>query len=193
MNIVTKDYFYRKVKDTEFKSFYFPDNICFNKDRVVFFDYYLEIPGKGFFIAFPVLKRIIIPSSYLGTLGVDDIMASSEVDLSDWVLEKLSDTPDKRYILNQYKKHSSYYKPRTLFKLGDPGSYLLKNTRTGEKMDFSLIVTTDGYSSDRYLCFPEKTEELLRMKEINRKENFIIYITNEKTDSEADQGSDIKG
>ena len=193
MNIVTKDYFYRKVKDKEFKSFYFPDNICFNKDRVVFFDYYLEIPGKGFFIAFPVLKRIIIPSSYMGTLSIDDIRASSEVDLSDWVLEKLSDTPDKRYILNQYKKHSSYYKPRTLFKLGDPGSYLLKNTRTGEKMDFSLIVTTDGYSSDRYLCFPEKTEELLRMKEINRKENFIIYITNEKTDSEADQGSDIKG
>ena len=58
---------------------------------------------------------------------------------------------------------------------------------------FSLIVSKDGYSSERYLCFPEKTEELLRMKEINRKENFIIYITNEKTDSETDQGSDIKG
>ena len=121
------------------------------------------------------------------------MLNSSKVDLSDWVLEKLSDTPDKRYILNQYKKHSSYYKPKTLFKLGDPGSYLLKNTRTGEEMDFSLIVSKDGYSSERYLCFPEKTEELLRMKEINRKENFIIYITNEKTDSETDQGSDIKG
>ena len=31
------------------------------------------------------------------------------------------------------------------------------------------------------------------LTEINRKENFLIYITNEKTDSETDQGSDIKG
>ena len=192
VRIISRKWFWKDLgEDEEFKVSYIPNlQPLLEKYEDQLKEFYYEVDGKGKFVLIPLIKRVIIPES--SSLILSDIQAEEAVSFEDWKLDQTSPTPDPKYIRNQYMKHESFYisDKESISKLPE-GSYCLKNDRTREIIEFSLKQDdkyTWDYNRGVYLCFPEKCEDVLRIKEINKKEFFIRYLIDgiRKADSRSD-------
>lgn len=193
IDVITEDWFWKDLKEDEkFESIYIKQKPIQNEYINSFREFYFEIPKKGKFVLIPLIKRVIIPDTYKETLKLDDI-DFNDISFNDWEITMISPKLDPKYIRNQYVKHDSFLisANEIILKLGS-GSFRISNKRTGENIDFS-IMKDDKYSWSQgiYLCYPEKCEDILRIKEINKKEFFITYMINGIR--KADKRRDIEG
>ena len=151
---------------------------------------FFEVPEKGIkFVYLPYFKRIITLKEWEEEIKNEDTI---EISLEDWTLTKVSSSPDPGYILNYYKKHESYWERYGFeYNLLESGSWVLKNNRTGEEIEFSSRKDEDSWRKEAFLCFPEKCINPVNIKEVNKKEYFIKYLINGIR--KANSGSDIEG
>lgn len=90
-------------------------------------------------------------------LTAEDII-TDEIDFSDWKLDKISDKPNKKYILNWYFKYYAYELESSDIE-AESGEYKLSNQFLNYERVFS-INSISRYSwrklKEIYICFEEK-------------------------------------
>lgn len=191
---ITEDSFWGnglEKEKTKFKSFLYikpnyPDYQCQCES-------FYEVEGKGKFVYLSLFKKILVPDIYEDSIDPGEIDLGRDVDFSDWKLEKISDERNKNFIINQYKKHSSYFSYAVSWSdiCGENGEYKISNSRLGKEIVFSIYVEDNSYSKYYFMCFPEKAEEYVNIKKVNKIETTINLILNGIR--ETNKGSNIQG
>jgi hypothetical protein len=115
---------------------------------------------------------------YIGELGIGLIFGEPEenlnIDYSDWTLKKKSNEIDKRYILNIMKKHC--FLDHDFWKTCEKGTWELKNSRTGETIEFAIKVGGSDYYKITSIGYEEKLRTPIDVFELKLKDKFIQNI-----------------
>lgn len=129
---------------------------------------YYEIEGKGWLLNLPSLNVVLL-------FGPEDTEIG-KLDFSDWELIQLSNQPSKKYILNIMKAHC--HLDYEFYKVVGTGSYLLRNNRTGEEIDFSIKTCGSSYYKSTAIGYPEKLEIPINKSVILEKDKLISTLCN---------------
>lgn len=170
IRLITKEYFYSKVGEK-------PEYIKFcikplkgNKATYTKEAIYFEIPEQGFFAFLPGFNIAVVPSQY--NIKAKDINKES-IDITDWEIKKIRDSVD--YTLNTFRR-VYIYDGKEEKEDGETGTYILENTRTGEKIDFSMYFYKSDYWNSLYFAVPEKLEYPVNVDKVRKKIMFIKNI-----------------
>ena len=126
---------------------------------------YYEIPEKESWVMY------IVGINAFVVFGSSDIGPSDlTVDFSDWNLNQISNKPDPRYILNLMKMYTNF--DHDFGKVCSNGVWELVNSRTNERIEFSIKKSSDYFESVG-IGYPEKLEIPLNETKIYTKNNFI--------------------
>jgi hypothetical protein len=117
------------VKETKEKTFPFASTDTY---------LYFEKPGEGVFVYISSLGLAIIPKVF-ESISIDK---NEEIDFSDWELERLSETPNKVYTINNLSYTSGYhdylYSCQELMDKLSEGDFMITNKRIGFSTEITL-------------------------------------------------------
>ena len=131
--------------------------------------YYYEVPEKGGFVFYIMELRVFLVFNS-DSIIEDDLIPTFD----DWSLDKISEKPDPRYILNHMRMlcNLSY----DFGKICDTGIWKLTNSRTGDQIEFSIKLVDDFGTVG--IGYQEKLELPLDKSKLLVKDTFIETLCN---------------
>lgn len=165
IKLVTKDHFYKSlggnfpIEFTKHEKKFIPSKFLEILDAMHSEDFimpYFKV-NDYFFVFIKSLNLYLIPNLYKDHEKILEEIEKSDVDLSNWVVKRVSDKIP--YIKNTYLRgdHNS------LNNLFESGSYTIDNTDTNEQFQFSIYNST-SYFTRSYIGFDEMAydDDLIR-------------------------------
>lgn len=165
IKLVTKDYFYKSLggnypmEFTRYEEKFIPGKFLELLDTIHSEDFIMPYfkTNNYFFVFIKSLGLYLIPNIYKDHKKILEEIKDSDVDLSNWVIKKVSDKIP--YIKNTYLRgdHNS------INGIFESGSYVIDNTDTKEQFKFSIYNSTD-YFIRSYLGYDEiaYSDDLIR-------------------------------
>lgn len=127
---------------------------------------YYEIPESGSWLI------------YMKELGIGlifgEVIPDFNIDYSDWLLEKIGDKPNKKYILNVMK--SCVFLDSDFYQTVESGEWKITNTRFSYNITFSIKVCGYIYYPSTSIGYEEKLKVPIDKLEIRAKDKLIEHI-----------------